>query len=77
MSIPQKTDPKWKDVVTGNKSFALKFLASKILVSRLIRSVRNDGSDANVSAAISELHEMFTKNADNPSVKEDVKTIFG
>ncbi len=77
MGIPPKTDAGWEAIVTGQKTYTLKFLAAKILLGRLMRSVKADGSKGNISNAVSELHAIYTKNADNASAKEDLQTIFG
>ncbi|WP_028580483.1 hypothetical protein [Desulfogranum japonicum] len=77
MSIPPKTNPGWKEIVTGKKAFSLKFLAAKILLGRLVRTVKTDPSPDSVSAAIDELHALYTKNAATKSAQDDIKTIFG
>ncbi len=74
MGVPPKNNARWKEIVTGKKTCTLKFLAGKILLARLIRGATADPST--IPAAIDELHAMFTKNADNPSVKQDLETIF-
>lgn len=76
MGVPPKSNPRWEEVVTGKKTYTLKFLAAKILLGRLVRNVKADNSPASVSAAIGELHAIYSKNADKPSVKEDLETIF-
>ncbi|WP_027723304.1 hypothetical protein [Maridesulfovibrio zosterae] len=76
MDVPPKNNPKWKDIVTGKKTCTLKFLAAKILLARLIRNVTADNSPGNVTAAVNELHAMFTSNAGKPAVEEDLKTLF-
>ncbi|GAB6111872.1 hypothetical protein [Desulfomicrobium escambiense] len=77
MSIPAKNHPKWVEVVTGKKTFDLKFLAVKIMLGRVIRSLSADPSPANIQGAIDHLHSIYEKNESNPAVKEDLKTIFG
>ena len=77
MSVPPKTNPVWADIVTGRKTFALKFLAAKILLGRVVRTVAAAPSAENVRDAAEQLHSMYEKNAASPSVKEDLKLIFG
>ncbi len=74
MSVPAKTNPKWSAVVTGKQTYALKFLAAKIMLGRLIRSANSPQA---ISAAVDELHALYTQNIAVPSAKEDMKTIFG
>ncbi len=77
MSVPPKDHPEWAAIVTGKKTYALRFLAAKILLGRLTRTVKADASPDNVSAAVNELHALYTKNAATQSAKDDLKTIFG
>jgi Na+-transporting NADH:ubiquinone oxidoreductase subunit NqrC len=77
MNVPPKTNPQWANLVTGKKVFTLKFLAAKILLGRLTRSVADDSSPKNVNDCVSELHALFEKNSKAPSAQEDLKTIFG
>ena len=77
MSLPDKSRKEWSDIVTGKKTFTLKFLAAKILLGRLTRSVSEDPSAGNIKASIDQLYDVFAKNVHIPSVQEDLKTIFG
>lgn len=77
MNIPPKTKPQWAEIVTGKKVYALKFLAAKILLGRLVRTVAGDPSDKNVRDGVDQLHGIYEKNATAPSVVDDLKTIFG
>ena len=77
MSVPPKTNPVWADIVTGRKTFALKFLAAKILLGRVVRTVSAAPSAENVRDAVEQLHSMYEKNAASPSEKDDLKLIFG
>ncbi len=77
MSVPPRDNPKWEEIITGKKTYTLKFLAAKILLGRLTRTVKADSAPANVSAAVDELHALYTKNAATQSAKDDLKTIFG
>jgi hypothetical protein len=76
MGVPPKQNPRWTELVTGKKEFTLKFLAAKIKLSRLIRNVQNDPSPATISAAVDEMHAIYTQNAEKSSAQEDLKTIF-
>lgn len=77
MSLPGKNSKEWTDIVTGKKTYALKFLAAKILLGRLVRSASENPSPDNIKACIDQLYDVFSKNAHIPSVQEDIKTIFG
>ncbi|MFZ5812396.1 MAG: hypothetical protein ACOY4F_10165 [Thermodesulfobacteriota bacterium] len=77
MEIPSKSNPRWSEIVTGKKTYQLKFLAAKILLGRLVASVQSDASQANIASCAEQLHGLYTKNAGSPSAQEDLKTIFG
>lgn len=76
MGVPPSTNPRWEEIVTGKKTYTLKFLAAKILLGRIIRHVNSDGSAESVSKAVSELRAIYEKNADNASAKEDLQNMF-
>jgi len=77
MSVPAMTHPRWAEIVTGKKTFELKFLAAKIMLGRVIRSVSADPTPQNIKEAAEHLQSIYVKNESNPAVKEDLKTIFG
>lgn len=77
MNVPPKTKPQWTEIVTGKKTYDLKFLAAKILLGRVMRTVGSDPSPANIRGAIDQLHALFEKNNNAPSAQIDLKTIFG
>jgi hypothetical protein len=77
MNIPPKNNVVWKDIVTGKKTFTLKFLAAKILLGRLVASVKKNNTPENIQDAVEQLHTIYEKNKNAPSVQDDIKTIFG
>jgi hypothetical protein len=77
MNVPPKNDPLWADIVTGQKKFRLKYLAAKILLGRIMRTVSASPTPENIRDAVDQLHAIYAKNATSPSVKEDINLIFG
>ncbi|WP_306546833.1 hypothetical protein [Desulfobulbus sp.] len=77
MSVPPKSNPRWADVVTGRKTYTLKFLAAKILLGRVVRTVSAAPTPENVRDAVDQLFAIYEKNASSPSAQEDIKIIFG
>ncbi|GAB7079822.1 hypothetical protein [Megalodesulfovibrio paquesii] len=77
MSIPNKSNKGWADIVSGRTKHQLKFLAAKVLLGRLVHAAQENPSPAVISAGVEQLHELYSKNAHMPSVQEDMKTIFG
>jgi len=77
MDVPSKSNPAWTDIVTGKKAYQLKFLAAKILLGRLTRSVKEDPTPDTIKASVDQLYAIFANNVNMPSVQDDLKTIFG
>lgn len=77
MNVPAKTHPRWAEIVSGKKAYELKFLAAKIMLGRVMRTVSADPSPNNVREAAENLQSIYEKNAGSPSAQEDLKTIFG
>ncbi len=77
MDVPSKTHKAWTEVVTGKKACQLKFLAAKILLGRVVRSVKENPSPDNISSAVEQLRNIYEKNVDMATVQDDLKTIFG
>lgn len=75
MDINKIPDSKWNDLVLGKSNYEFKFLATKILLSRLQRQATND--PANLQKYSRELRELFSKNINLPSVQSDLKLIAG
>ncbi len=77
MDVPSKSNKAWQDIVTGKKTFQLKFLAAKILLGRLTRTVKEDPSPNTISNSVDQIYALFSSNLNMPSVQDDLKTIFG
>jgi len=77
MSVPPKDNPLWTDIVTGRTRYALKFLAAKILLGRVVRTVSASPTAENIRDAVDQLHAIYEKNASSPSAKHDIQLIFG
>lgn len=77
MNVPAKNHPRWLDIVTGKKTYDLKFLPVKIMLGRTMRIVKEEPTSANIKGAIDHLHSIYAKNESSPVVQEDMKTVFG
>lgn len=77
MDVPAKNKPQWADIVTGKKAHDLKFLAAKILLGRLVRTISANPTPTSVREGVDQLHALYEKNSSAPSVQLDLKTIFG
>lgn len=73
--VPGKTDPRWKQIVTGNKEYNFSGLATKMLMMRVKMITKTDQSPAKVQEAIDIAHDFFMKNEN--IVKDDIKLLFG
>ncbi|WP_243368127.1 hypothetical protein [Fundidesulfovibrio soli] len=77
MEVPSMSRPQWSDLVTGKKTYQLKFLAAKILLGRLVHSVKENPTPDNIKSCVELVYNVYAKNAGSPSVQEDLTTIFG
>jgi len=73
--VPLKTNSKWKELVTGQKTYQFQFLATKILMSRLIMSTKNNSSPENINKCIDDAYNFFVKN--EKFTQNDLNQIFG
>jgi hypothetical protein len=77
MNIPPKTKRQWADIVTGKKTYDLKFLAAKFLLNRVVSAVKSNPTQESIRDGVNQLHDLFEKNSASPSVQADLKAIFG
>lgn len=77
MEVPSKSHEGWQDIVTGKKTFELKFLAAKIMLGRLVRGVHDNPTPQNIAYSIELLHTLFAQNSNSLTVQADIETIFG
>ena len=77
MDIPTLSNPIWKDIVKNKVNFNFEFLAVKILLARLKLTVKYDPSPETIENCAAELRNLFVKTGRLPSVKKDLKKIFG
>lgn len=72
--IPPKTRPEWRELLTGNEQHSLKFLALKLVMTRLRLRISADASPASVESCIDELHYFAVEN--EKFVWPDLKEVF-
>ena len=72
--IPPKTDPRWTDLVTGNRPYPLKGLASRMMLTR-VRLIGSREDQRSVAEAVDTAYDFFSKNLE--AAREDIRTIFG
>jgi len=77
MSVPAKSHPGWMEIVTGKKTCELKFLAAKIMLAHVVRTVNAANTSENIRGAINKLYILYKNNESNPAVQDDLKQIFG
>ena len=75
MHVPEATDPVWEDLVTGKRACPLRFLAAKILLARLTRTVNAGLSPDTIRTSAEQLHAIFANNENMPAVQEDLCAI--
>ncbi len=75
MDIPPGNDPVWQDILTGKTECNFDHFAVKLLQSALSRNLCEDPSPTNLRKCCETLREFFVQNAEQPSVKLDIKKI--
>ena len=75
MVVPPFSHRAWNDVLVGKSTPKLEFFAAKILLTRLVLTVKRDPAAA--TACAKELHDLFAANAHLPSAQRDVAKIIG
>jgi hypothetical protein len=77
MKIPGNEAPAWSELIVSKKPITFQYLATKILVGRLVFTYQMDPSPANKAKCIDELISFFRKNIEIPTAQADLTTIFG
>jgi hypothetical protein len=77
LSVPPANDPVWRDIVSGKRTFQLDFVAAKILLGHLGVKVRHRGDPGVIREGARELHDIFARNVQMPSVQRDLAKILG
>lgn len=72
--IPDKSDQRWKKLVTGETVHQFKMTAAGMCVNRNQRMYKRENSDAAMKSAIENLHEFFAKYEN--VAEDDIKALF-
>ena len=75
MNIPPANAPIWRDIITGKVKYNFEYLAAKLLLGTLSRTLDQDPSPANLDKCCETLRDLFVCNTDQPLVQNDLKTI--
>jgi len=73
MSLPAPSSQVWADVISGKKPVQFEFLAAKIFIGSAQIKYKQDASV--LSQVAVELHNLFEKNMNLPSVQRDLSKI--
>jgi len=76
MEVPPVSHPAWRDIVSDKTRYQYEFLATKLVLGYLTTQVIRDPSPGTIQRCIGELHNIFARNADLPSVQHDLRQIF-
>lgn len=77
MNVPEISEAKWDEVITTDKEYEFKFLATKILLGRLRLNYKNKNTADELQKCKSELRNFFEKNVNIPVAVNDLNEIFG
>lgn len=73
--IPEKSDTRWKEVITSGKEYPVHGLAAKMLLMRVRTMVKLDRSPEKITEAIAIAFDFFSKNEE--MLKGDLEILFG
>ncbi|MBB6254409.1 hypothetical protein [Nitrospirillum iridis] len=73
--VPDRTNPRWKSLVSGELSIPYTLLATKFLMARLTRAAKADPSAGNLSKLVDEAYTFFQTN--EKIAAKDLQAIFG
>jgi hypothetical protein len=72
--IPERQDPRWREVVSGKRRYELENLAARMLLTRLrLRTMHGDEQALN--EAVGAAFDFFERN--EATTQADVKALFG
>lgn len=74
MHLPDVSDPRWRELVTGRQRHTLQNLATQMLLTRLRLKTRK-GDEATIAEAIQVAWDFFERNPATTS--GDIAQIFG
>jgi len=74
MNLPNNSNSNWVELLSGKKQVKLKFLGTKMLLSRLQVEYKKDNNS--LEKLIEELKSFLTKNQNKKIVEEDINQMF-
>jgi hypothetical protein len=76
MQVPPATHPSWSDLLTGKKAQQPAFMAARMFIVRCrMELTKNKFNADEVRKSAAQLRDLYVKNADCPSVKQDLATL--
>lgn len=67
--------PIWKKLVLNEVRIDFNFLAAKILLFSIQRSISKDNSESNIEKSSAEIFNLYIKNKDLPNAKKDIEIL--
>jgi hypothetical protein len=74
MNLPPRSDPRWRALVQDKQVYALKGLATRMVLTR-VRAIGSRKDEASVKEAMTIAYDYFAKNLD--AARDDIASIFG
>ncbi len=76
MQVPPATHPSWSGLLTGKKAQQPAFMAARMLIVRCRMDLaKSNNNPEQLRKYTNELRDLYVKNADCPSVKQDLATV--
>jgi hypothetical protein len=76
MIIPDRTSPIWKNLLSGEASYDLEFLAFKIMLGRLSAKYKMNPTTEMYDQCVDEATAFFNKTQHMALAQSDLKKIF-
>ena len=73
--IPNKSDKRWQDLVTGRITHQFKSVPAGMCVFRNVRALSQQGGEENIQKSVEEVYAFFAKY--ESILTDDIKAIFG
>jgi hypothetical protein len=73
--VPDKYDPRWKDLLTGKIRHEFKFAAASMCLARNMREIAAEHTPERIARGVDEVHTLCAKY--EKLIADDLVAIFG
>lgn len=76
MSVPEENHPRWAQTILGERSPNFEFLATKVLIGRLVLKYKQTPTPEELKKYVHELRDFFQRHENMPKAQADLMKIF-